>query len=396
MSESVRVAPARAPRRLGIAAFALIALVGIVSLPASGLAGNNRTGSDVEVGSTERITEDLYVAAGSFTFAGLATGDVLVAAGQVDVTGDIQGSLMVAAGEADLDGDIGGSLRIAGGRVRITGAVAGDVLLMAGRLELASGATIGGNLLLAGGDVDLDGTISGDIDGWVGDLTIAGDVQGAVDVRTGSFAIDASARIAGPVTYASRTEADVSSGAQAAQGVVREELNPWGDGEDAFSRAAGGLLRTMWALIAGVVLIAAAPRLADALGGNAKRLMPALPLGLLALVATPLAIILLLATVIGIPAGLIVLGAYLAALYLTQVIVGMAIGRYVLPNGWNDGSRGFHLLAMAIGVILIGALRFIPLPYVHGLTMLVITIWGLGAVAMLLVSPNRRGEALAV
>jgi hypothetical protein len=107
------------------------------------------------------------------------------------------------------------------------------------------------------------------------------------------------------------------------------------------------------------------------------------------------AIVLLLATVIGIPAGLIVLGVYLVALYLTQVIVGMAIGRYILPNGWNDGSRGFHLLAMAIGVILIGGLRFVPLPYVHGLLMLAITVWGLGAVAMLLGSLNRHGEGLA-
>ena len=395
MSESVRVAPARTPRWLGLAAFALIALVGIISLPVSGLAGDNRTGSEVEIESTERITEDLYVAARSFTFAGTATGDVLAAAGGVDVTGDIDGSLMVAAGEADLDGDIGGSLRIASGRVHITGSVAGDVLLMAGRLELASGATIGGNLILGGGDVDLYGTVNGDINGWVGDLTIAGAVQGAVDVRAGSLAIDASARIAGPVTYSSRTEADVSPGAQVAQGITREELDPWGNGEDAFSRAAGSLLRIIWALIAGVVLVVAAPRLANALGGNAKRLMPALPLGLLALIATPLAIVLLMVTVIGFPAGLIVLGTYLVALYLTQVIVGMAIGRFILPNGWNDGSRGFHLLAMAIGVILIGALRFIPLPYVHGLIMLVITVWGLGAVAMLLASLNHRGEALA-
>ena len=395
MSESARVAPARTPRRLGLAAFALIALVGVISLPASGFAGDNRSGSEVEIGQSERVTEDLYVAAGEFTLAGLATGDVLVAAGRVDVSGDIDGSLMVATGQADLDGDIGGSLRIASGQVRITGSVAGDVLLMAGRLELASDATIGGNLLIAGGDVDLAGTVNGDIDGWVGDLTIGGVVQGTVDVRTGSFTIDPSARIAGPVTYSSRTEADVSPNAQVSEGITREGLNPWGDGEDAFSRAAGGLLRTMWALIAGVLLVVTAPRLANALGGNAKRLMPALPLGLLALVATPIAVVLLLATVIGIPAGLIVLGGYLIALYLTQVIVGMAIGRFILPEGWNDGSRGFHLLAMAIGVILVGALRFIPLPYVHGLIMLLITVWGMGAVAMLFGVFNRRSEVTA-
>ena len=100
-----------------------------------------------------------------------------------------------------------------------------------------------------------------------------------------------------------------------------------------------------------------------------------------------------MATVIGIPAGPDRAVLYFLALYLTQVFVGMAIGRFILPNGWNDGSRGFHLLAMTIGVILLGALRFIPLPYVHGLVTLVVTIWGMGAVAMLVVSLGRRGTA---
>jgi cytoskeletal protein CcmA (bactofilin family) len=378
-----RSAPSASSRRSLLAAFALILLFGVVALPAYGTASDTRTGDTLSIGSSEQLAEDLYVAAGSFEFSGRADGDVSVAAGDASVGGRIGGSVMIAAATAEFDGTIAGSLRILGGRVRLAGEITGDVLLAGGQLELARDARIGGSLILAGGDVDLDGQLGGDVRGWIGDLTVRGQIDGAVDVRTSSFTIHETARVTGPVTYASRTEANVRSEDALQGGITRENLDPWGDGDDAFSRASGGLLRTMWALVAGVMLVALAPRLAENLGANARRLVPALPLGLLALLLVPVAGVVLIATVIGIPAGAVLLALYVVALYLTQVVVGMAIGRLVLPRRWNDGSRGFHLLAMTIGVLLIGALRFIPLPYVHGLVMLVVTVWGMGAFAML-------------
>ena len=382
------------PRRLGLVAFGVILLFAALTFPAWGLASETRTGDDVTIGATERITDDLYIAARNVDFAGTTTGDLSVVASSVTISGTVDGTVMVAAGETEITGTVQGSLRIAGGTVRITGTVDGDVVLLAGRLELQGSGEVGGSLLLAGGDVDLNGTIQGDVKGWAGDLTVGGTIQGAMDVRTSSFNIHDTARIVGPVTYSSRTEANVNDGAEVTQGVTRNDIDPWGDGNNVFSRASGGLLRTLWGLVAGAILVALAPRLANVLGGNAKRFIPALPLGLLALVVTPILAAILLATVIGIPAGLIVLILYFLALYLTQVVVGMAIGRFILPNGWNDGSRGFHLLAMTIGVVLLGVLRFIPVPYIHGLVTLVVTIWGLGAVAMLVVSLGRRGDRL--
>ncbi|HYI24540.1 MAG TPA: polymer-forming cytoskeletal protein [Thermomicrobiales bacterium] len=380
----------QAPRRLGLVASALILVFAVIALPTLGFASETLTGDDIAIDVGERIADDLYVAARTFEFAGAATGDVSVAASTATIDGTIDGTVMVAAGTADIDGDIGGSLRILGGSVRITGSVEGDVLLVGGRLELTGSGTIGGSLMMLGGDATVNGTVEGDVRGWVGDLTVGGTVQGEVDVRTSAFNIHNTARITGPVTYSSRTEANIHDNAEVPAGVTRNSLDPWGSGDHVFGRASGSLLRTLWGLVAGALLIAVAPRLANALGSNAKRFLPALPFGLAALILTPIVAILLMTTIIGIPAGLIVVFLYLLALYLTQVFAGMAIGRFILPNGWNDGSRGFHLLAMTIGVILLGALRFIPLPYVHGLVTLVVTIWGMGAVAMLVVSLGRR------
>lgn len=377
---------------MALVAFAMILVFTAISMPVLGVAGDVRSGGEIAIGENERIADDLYLAGGSVEFLGAAEGDVSVAAGQATLDGTIGGSVQLATGRADVRGVIEGSLRILSGRVEITGAVEGDVVMAGGQLELASSGQIGGNLMVAGGDIDLRGQVTGDVTGYALDTTLGGTLQGEVDISTSGLEITNTARIAGPVTYTSRRGANVNANAQLAQGIERQDLNPWGDGEDPIARASGPLLRILWALVAGALLVIAAPRLANRLGSNGKRLARSLLFGLATLIAAPIAAVVLMITIVGIPGGIILISMFLLALYLSQVFAALAIGRFILPNGWNDGSRGFHLLAMTLGVILLGGLRFIPVPYVHFGLKMIVTVWGIGAASMLLSTLNRRDE----
>ena len=383
--------PAPHARQMALAALVLIVMVGIIAYPSFGLSAETRTAGDVEIGQGERITDDLYVAAGTFEFNGQAERDVTIAAGEATIGGTIAGSVQLATGQADITGTIDGSLRVLSGTVRISGRIGGDVVMAGGQLDLPSSGQIGGDLIIAGGTVDIRGRVVGDVSGYAMQASLGGTVQGSVDVDTSNLDILNTARITGPVTYTSRQDADINTNAQLAQGVQREEINPWGgDGNNPLSRASGSLLRTLWALVAGTLLVLAAPRLANQLGSNGRRLLRSLAFGVLTVIAVPILAIVLMVTVIGLPAGIVLLAVFFVALYLTQVIVGMTIGRFILPTSWNDGSRGFHLLAMTLGVVLLGALRLIPVPYLFTLLSLIISIWGTGAVLMLAGSLNRQ------
>ncbi len=380
---------------MAVAALALIALVGVIALPQLGLGADTRTAGDVSVASGERITDDLYVAAGTFEFDGQADRDVSVAAGEATIGGTTAGSVQLATGQADVTGAIEGSLRVLSGTVRISGSVEGDVLMAGGQLDLTSSGAIGGDLIVASGTIDIRGDIAGEISGYAMQTTLGGVLQGGVDVGTSDLEILNTARIAGPVEYTGRQEADVDANAQLAQGVDQREVDPWGDGDNPLARASGSLLRTMWALVAGVLLVIAAPRLVNQLGANGRRVLRSLAAGVAALVVAPIVAIVLMVTVIGIPAGLILLTILGVALYLSQVVVGTTIGRFILPAKWNDGSRGYHLLAMTLGVVLLGGLRLVPVPYFYPLLSIVITIWGVGASLLLLGVLNRQGTGTA-
>jgi len=81
---------------------------------------------------------------------------------------------------------------------------------------------------------------------------------------------------------------------------------------------------------------------------------------------------------------------YLTVLYLSQVFVGLAIGRWLLPKSWDVGGRGYNLLAMAIGVAAIGGLRLIPAPYVSGVISVVVGVLAFGGVVSAANNARRR------
>ncbi len=389
-STTTRSRTSPAPARMAFVAFAIIMLVAFVSLPSWGFAADTRSGSDITIPSNETITEDLYLAAGTVDFDGTAERDVNMAAGEANLAGSIEGSLNLAAGTMEISGNIAGSLRIFGGRVTLTGDVGGDVVVVGGQLDVGSSSQIGGNILFAGGQLDMRGDVEGDIRGYVGTASLGGTVLGSVDLSTSQLEVTNSAQITGEVLHTGKSEPDVASGARVQGGVTHESLNPWGDGDNPLSRASGSLLRTLWMLVTGALIVIAAPRLANQLGTNGKQLIPAIPLGLLAMIILPIVAAVLMITVIGFPAGFVLLTLFLVALYLTQAVVGMSIGRFILPRSWNDGSRGFHLLAMTLGVIIVAAFRFVPLPWVWGAVSLIVTIWGIGAILMLVPILSRQ------
>lgn len=395
MSMSHTVATGRGPssRAMAWTALLLIGMLAFVALPGWILAAETRSGSDVTIASTETITEDLYLAGGTVDFQGRAERDVSIATGQATIGGTIGGSLNLASGRAEITGPISGSLRILSGTVTLSGNVGGDVVMFGGQLTVTSSARINGNIVMSGGQLDMRGQVTGDIGGAVGSSTIGGTVGGSVDLNTGNLDITNTARITGPVTVTGKQDANVASGAQVTGGVTHNTVSPWGGTESPIQAISGGLLRTLWMLVTGGLIVLVAPRLAQWLGRNGQRVIPALPLGLLAAIALPIIAIVLMATVIGFPAGMIVLFMFGIALYITQAVAGMAIGRFILPSSWNDSSRGYLLLAMTLGVIIIALFRFLPLPWVWAVVSTIVTLWGLGAIVMLLPQLGRRLQA---
>jgi hypothetical protein len=82
-------------------------------------------------------------------------------------------------------------------------------------------------------------------------------------------------------------------------------------------------------------------------------------------------------TVVGLAVGIATALVYAIAIYSAQVFVGAWIGDKILGEGLSAGAM---LGRMALGLLIIDALRLIP--WVGGFVTYIVVIWGLGAISI--------------
>jgi cytoskeletal protein CcmA (bactofilin family) len=375
-------APSRG-RFLGLAAFAIVLLLATIAIPLLGSASGYRGGFTVNT-SGSAVEGSLYVASFRSRIDTNVNGDLSIASFTSSLYGDIDGSVHLLGGRTSIHGDVSGSLYVASGNVDVHGTIGGDLVIGAGRATLTSGSRVEGDVIVLAGQLSSRGDVGGTFYSSALLLDQEGTVGGNMEVQADRLDIAGSATIGGDLRYQSPSDADVSGGARINGTIERTNAAPWTGIGDGALAPFGPLLRLVWSLLAGAALIGAAPRLMSRLGEVASPLVQPGILGAIGLVSIPVFATFALVTILGIPIGILMLTGWLIGLYLSQVVVGLAIGRFLLPRRWRDGSRGYLLLAMTIGVSLIGAVRMAPVPFVNMGVMLLVTILGLGAILSIL------------
>jgi hypothetical protein len=244
---------------------------------------------------------------------------------------------------------------------------------------------------VAGGEIELLGPVGGKVTGNVGSLTINNRVGGDVDLTANEINLLSQARLQGDFRYSSREEATFAVGATVAGETERTEPERFYPGDNIAAWLSSGLFRLFCGLVAGLVLVLLIPRAVTAVA-DAARTTPVTSflLGLVLIVLLPVLFTVLLITVVGAPIGLIGFLLYFSVLYLSQVFLGLAIGRFVLPKRWDTASRGYNLLAMVIGVLILGGLRLIPVPYLGSAIAFFTALFGLGAFSVAIRAARRQ------
>ncbi|MGM0447537.1 MAG: bactofilin family protein [Methanobacteriota archaeon] len=287
-------------------------------------------------------------------------------AGTVVVRGTVDGDLSGAAGSIRIaeSGRVAGDVRAAAGSISVAGTVDGTVEVGAGSFELTETGRIDGSLDVGAGSVRVDGAVGGDVRAS-GDSVVLGPnavVDGEFRYDAGEFAESPDATVAGGVIE------DASLGGDRGPGVAvgTDLLPPW----------AGSVYGVTANLLLGAVLLLAFPRfsrgIADRVGADP---LVSGGVGLLALLLTPIALVLVAITIVGIPLSLAGFAAYGVALWVGSVYGRYALGAWVLERV-GGRNRWAALLLGVGGVALIGLL-----PWVGGVVDLLVLLLGLGALA---------------
>ncbi|MDD4902042.1 MAG: hypothetical protein PHE24_02795 [Patescibacteria group bacterium] len=321
------------------------------------------TGKDgnVLVGAAE-THKNLYAVGGNVTVNGITTGDLTAAGGFVTVSGDVEKDLLLAGGTLNLSGTIGDNAKIAGGNIFITGPVKGDLAIAGGNINLTGKSSVDGDLLIAGGSITIDAPVKGNVKIAGGNVIINGKIDGSLDVKSGSLTFGSGADVAGNINYSGKAKAEVNSGAK----VGNINFTEWQPQVPTKKSMAGFLTFAFlikilaWMVAAWLLMHFKKSWVMKVSDSVQSKPWSNLGWGLVYLIAIPLAIILLFATLIGFYAALIV-GAIFAVLLLVAHIFAALIAGFLIVKLFNKTKIDIPVWQpIVIGVLAYMIVSLIP------------------------------------
>jgi len=353
-------------RTLRVVAITL-AVATALFLPVAGGAGHAlaaefRSGASPSIESEERIDDDLYISGGTIRVDGQVTGDLVATGGTVNADGPVDGNVNIAGGNVTVGGPVGGTVRVAAGTVTIDADVTRDVVVAGGTVRITSNAQVGQDLVVAGGTVTVDGPIGRDVRAGGGDFRLNSTVGGNVRVDLdGRLTLTDNASIDGDLIYEASSGANIADGATVAGTTTREQPAEQSTGSRVVDWILSTLLRLAWALLVGTAIVLLVPRTARIVTDTLReRPVVSLGWGVALLIAVPLLALVLVVTIVGVPLALIALGLLLLAAYLSQIVVGITLGRLLLRR---TTTRIELWVAMLVGVTIVVLIRLLPIPY---------------------------------
>ncbi|MDP2648230.1 MAG: hypothetical protein Q8P35_03255 [Candidatus Yanofskybacteria bacterium] len=321
-----------------------ILLIWPAFLGQSANAATFKTGDSYSLGSGQSINDDLYVGSSNINISGDVIGDIFAAGGNIFISGTITEDATIAGGTVNIIATIRDDLHVAGGNIFIESSVGGDVLAAGGQVHVGGGSIITGDIIAAGGRVTIDGR-----------------VNGSVNVSGGQIVIGDNAFIGGDVSYRSGREAQISSGA-IIQGIVQFNQQRFeGRGAVASLLGAWFFAKSLMLLATALLFIWLFKRTSirivheglNNFWANALR-------GFLVLIAAPVLIVVLFITVIGVPAGLVVLFAYIAWIILSSAIAALVFGGWLLKVLFKKDPAPVTWKSAVIGVLAGMVVAWVP------------------------------------
>ena len=305
---------------------------------------------------------------------------VFAAGNNVDLTSNIDGSSFVAgngltisssqdyifaAGNTiELDGAYAKDAFIAGSTINVKKSVFRDLYIVGQNVKIKSDIT--GDLYIAGENVTIDAKIDGDVHSSADKLTIGED-----------------AVILGTLKYDEDTKLQIAETAQITKkkSYKSEKVNVnLTTGQKITATIISKVTSYLSILLITIILMAIAKGLFNKVDEKEKSVNYFLKIslyGFIALIAIPVAAIMLLITVIGLPLSIISLLLYGILIYLSIIITAYYLGKWLL----SDKIKNDYLL-ITVSLLIIYVLKLIPV--IGGFVSFFSLIFGLGMFISLL------------
>ena len=334
------------------------------------------------------VEDDLYLAGAQVDLYATVNGDVVVAGGQLNLEGDINADLLAAGGTVTVRSVVADDARLAGGDLRILGKIGDDLVAAGGRIHLGHIGRVAGRAWLSGGEIRIDGHVVEELRASGGRVVIAGKVDGNVELWAEHVVVEETAEINGYLHYKSSREAVIASGVRIDGEVVHTPVDV--DIKPVIAVTVFAFLLILFStILTAVVLYLLFP---DFFLRTAQRLhrepWPSLGIGLAVFAGTPVLMLILFSTFVGIWLALLLLVAYLVTLLTGYFIGAMSVADLALNKfGKTEVSHALRALALVLALLVLAVVNMVPL--LGTLVVFMVLLAGIGALSQQLYAMYR-------
>lgn len=315
----------------------------------------------------EVLSDDAYIAAREITVFGGVNGDISALSERFTYKGETVTDILAAAPYIVISGFVSDDARLVGASVVIDGEVKGDTALVGQMVTIDRDATIDGDVLILADEAYVSGSLGADVKIVANTVRFSGAAAGSVFVHSPDIVFESPARVSGDVSWSGRAAPIVEDGVEIF-GTFKESTlwSEWKNKQEdrSFFRTSG-IFRAVSILFLLLVVGFLFPKTIRAYikeSENARILLRHGLRGLIVFFALLLGGVVLLISLIGMLAGIILLALF--CLFILTALAGsvLLLGRSTMALFIKDEQQEEPLWRIAVvGVIVSLLLSFIPI-----------------------------------
>jgi hypothetical protein len=325
--------------------------------------------------------DNYYAAGNTVVIATPMPGDVVVAGREVDIRQPIAGDILAAGRRIELAARADDDVRLAGSEVIVNAPVSGDVTIAGGSITLGRDAHVNGRSWITGRSVRIEGVLERELNVAAAEVVIVGELRKPVRIVAETLDIRPGARVLAPIAYRGANEATIAKDATVAGPITFTRIDAREAQRARQWPAASTFLFVTHLFLAGLLVIVFLPRTERSVIDTLRaQPLKSLLAGFTLLITMPIAALLLIVTVLGLPIGLVLAATYAVALFAgvltTAFFLGDAEARWLNPQ--TETSRGRQAALLLAGVLTLALLRIV----LGGVAVFFAILFGLGALSV--------------
>ncbi len=320
--------------------------------------------------ATSSAPGNAYTVGGSVVITAPTQGDLTAIGGSVVVAGPVAGDVLLLAGSISTRALFKGDLRVAGWNVKIAESVSGDLVAIG--YTVTDDGRAEGSVFIVAANASVTAGAAGPVTIYANNVFLAGDFAGDVRVTaSGAVTLAEGTTIRGKLVYEAPDTARVPTTATIVGGTeyINASYLPNVGTSRTLALASIGiflLVRIIGALILAGLLAGLFPGLAELMveritHGSVRSTLLTTLLGFAVVVATPILLILLSITFVGLGLAVLLGISYALLMVLSFMYAGISLGalgvRRFLGREqvlWHDGVLGMLALSLVALVPFVG------------------------------------------